>query len=62
MDTKIYQPKNMKDSNENENIIKPDKITIPETYPDFRQRKTNISIPSDMNAEYAKEWVEFNKL
>ena len=37
------------------------RITIPITYPNKRDHKTNVAIPSDLNVEYAKEWVDFNQ-
>ena len=40
--------------------IKDDRITIPILYPDKKADKTNVTIPSEMNVEYAKEWVDFN--
>ena len=37
---------------------KPDKITLPITYPNERYPETNIAKPSDKNVEIAKEWVD----
>lgn len=38
------------------------RITVPIIYPNKRYKKTNISKPSEANVEYAKDWVDFNKL
>ena len=38
------------------------RITLPITYPDKRYDKTNVANPSNLNVEYAKEWVDFNEL
>ena len=40
----------------------PDKITIPVSYPDYREEKTNITCPSTKNVIHNKEWIEENKL
>lgn len=39
-----------------------DRLTIPITYPNTRDDKTNIAKPSLSNVEQAKEWVEFDQL
>lgn len=60
MNEKEYKPKHMKND-----IPKPDetcnRITIPITYPSERAKKTYRAVPSDLNVEYAKEWVDFNQ-
>lgn len=38
------------------------KMTIPIIYPNRRYEKTNVAKPSEKNVEYAKDWVDFNKL
>ena len=38
------------------------RITVPIIYPNERYKKTNIAKPSEANVEYAKDWVDFNKL
>ena len=53
---------NNKKNTQNSRDNKPDKITVPVTYPDTRYPKTNIANPSDENVIRAKEWVEFDKL
>lgn len=36
------------------------KITIPITYPDRRDKKTKAALPSDENVKEAKDWVDYN--
>lgn len=33
---------------------------VPSSYPDNYGIKSNIPISSDLNVEYAKEWVDYN--
>lgn len=53
---------NNRENKQNSRNNKPDKITVPATYPDTRYPKTNIANPSDENVIRAKEWVEFDQL
>lgn len=51
-----------KQDKQNSSKNKPNKVTVPATYPDTRYPKTNIANPSDENVIRAKEWVEFDQL
>lgn len=33
---------------------------VPSSYPDNYRVKSNIPLSSDLNVEYAKEWVDYN--
>lgn len=47
-----------KNTNKDKNTPKPDKITLPITYPNTRAPETNVAKPSESNVEIAKEWVD----
>lgn len=38
------------------------KVTTPEIYPNNRMSNSKIPIASDENVEYARNWIEINKL
>ncbi len=38
----------------------PPKPILPSTYPNNHDVNSNIPISSDLNVEYAKEWVDYN--
>lgn len=46
----------------NSNPTNTDKITAPINYPNHRSKKENIAIPSDLNVELSRKWIELNKL
>ena len=43
-------------------IQKNSKLTIPEIYPDNRLENSKIPVASDENIEYARDWIQINKL
>ena len=36
-------------------------LTLAITQPDSKQKKTNVSLPSDSHVEEARDWVNHNK-
>ena len=38
----------------------PPRPILPSTYPNAHDVNSNIPISSDLNVEYAKEWVDYN--